>query len=295
MHKFKKILIIPPGYAAGDNFCIVSLAHYLLEFYEKVYLGMENEEYFRNYIKNDPNYNTRLFLANRHDYDNLLNQSVDCPFHICNVFTGCWERTDFQLFDHPNVDKEFYFNDRKYLYEKIDIPLKYRHEGEIHLQENRPKTEVNHVIYYKLAGLNNQVRLDYFNYHRNIDEENAVKEKILKQYNLNNTSNYNIINNSTDTDISSRITNGLPCINMHHLAHFPGLLMKLVEDAEEIHLVEGSNVNLLYLSQYKNIFKYNKPIHFHVWARNRDWPGYNMDKAYKMMTEPTLDNWFFYF
>ena len=142
--------------------------------------------------------------------------------------------------------------------------------------------------------------MNYFNYERNITKEMELKKEILGNFGLRPLDKYNIINDPVgeSVQILPYINNDYKTININYLAPSPGRLISLLEGAESIHFIEGCNVNFFYHAQYKNIFNYNKNIYFHVWLRNRDWKWektLNFDSAWKMMTDPTLENWKFIF
>ncbi len=294
---FKNIIVIPPGWTVGDSASVIGLVYYLLNFYEKVHFNITNE-YFSYFFKNDPLFNKRIFLVP--DVNSILERQESELFHVCNVHTANWQSPSFHFYDHPKIDKAYYFNDLQPLYEKLPIQDLYKSSQKIHLQHNRPELEINHLIYYKLVGLNNKVRMDFFNYVRSLEDEIKIKHDLFKVLNLRTDQEYIVANCPVGSDhvgveslseFVPRISRDLPVINIHNLTNFPGLLTKLLEDASEIHFVEGSNVNFFYHCQYKNIFRYQKNIYLHRWARNRNWPEYNLDFAWKMYDTPFLDNW----
>ena len=125
-----------------------------------------------------------------------------------------------------------------------------------------------------------------------------MKNNILKKHNVSD-GKYNIINDTENkhNELKQLIRNEHQIINISYLCDNPCYLITLLEDAQSIHFVEGSNVNFFYHAQYKNIFKYNGDINFHIGLRNRNWPSdsMNLDYAWTMMNTPKLDNWKFIF
>jgi hypothetical protein len=125
-----------------------------------------------------------------------------------------------------------------------------------------------------------------------------TKLSILRKHGLNIGDKYNIINTplaSRGADVLAKyIPNNYKTITIDNIAPCPGLLLSLIEDAETINIGDTSNVNLIYHCQYKGIMK---PVYvnFHVWCNDRSWPQYNLDHAWKMMADPTLENWRFIF
>lgn len=296
--KFKNVIIIPPCHTYGDILSIIGMVYFLLDYYEHVYLNIQNHYdgmsyvYFENFFKNDNKFNKKIFLIS--DISEKLKSEDYSDLHFINLHTGEWNCASFQFVDHPNVNSEFYFNCSNPLYNKIDYDENYKLEPNKQLPPEG--LNINHLFYYELIGLNNNVRMDFFNYERNLQEEELVKKTILNNHGVGEFEKYNLINNPDGfgDEILSIIDNGYKTINIHNITDFPGKLLRLLEDSESLHLVEGSNVNFFYHCQYKNIFKYDKKILFHVWCRNRNWPQYKLDFAYRMMETPKLKNWVFY-
>lgn len=294
----KKIILIPPYHTYGDCLSVISLLYYLLEYYEIVYFYINPEDfnvvkYYQNYLHNDTKFNKRILIIT--DIHKLINSGGYNEYHVCDTSTNDWSGPATKFIDLPNINKDYYFNDLNPLYNKLNIPDNHRQSPNSHLPNN--KLEINHMFYYKLVGLNNNVRMDYFNYVRNIEIEKEYKKNILLRYNLGENDKYNIINDPiySFNQVKKYIKNDYPVINISNTSPFVGYLTYLLEGSETIHFVEGNNVNFFYHSQYKNIFEYDKEINFHVWVRNREWKEFNLDKAWKMMSEPKLNKWNFIF
>jgi len=299
--RYDKIILIPPHHAYGDIFSVIGLIYYLLEYYNQVFLSIngENEifKFCEHFFYNEPLLNNRIYLSS--DTDKLIKNSKYDEFHICSTHTGNWTIPSTIYLNESKVRREHYFNDVNPISNFLNISDKYKYYPNKHL----PNTElsINHLFYYELIGLNNNVRMDYFSFNRNLEVELTYKKNILKKFNLSNNDKYNIVNvpnNYIDISyVSEKITNGYPIINLHYLSPCVGYLPLLIEDAEEIHLVESINTNFIYHCQYKNIINANKTVFFHIWANNRHWKmeNMNLDFSYKMMETPKLDNWNFIF
>jgi hypothetical protein len=222
---------------------------------------------------------------------------------VCNTHTGSWTHdvNNYTLFTEINIDKAHYFCDTNPLYNFLEIPKDEACIPNVSLPLN--SVEVNSIVYYKMVGLNNAVRMNYFNYTRDIKKEHEIQSEILERFKIPINGKYNIINTIgsqneyIDPDrLKKRISNDYTTIDINNLVNFPGWLFTLIENAEEIHLVEGCNVNFIYYCQYKNIINLkSKKVYFHVWARNRNWTQYKLDYSWKMMDSPRLDNWEFIF
>lgn len=295
----KKIILIPPAYAYGDCLSVVSLVYFLLNYYETVYFNIEGTEilkYYSEYFSNDPLFKVRIFINTTKRSLGSINGGDVGEYHICDT-----RLEPNRYLSHPKITHYFDYNNPIYNYLNIDESLLTRPNSKFP-NEN---IDINHIIYYKLIGLNNKVRMNYFHYSRNIEKEKSLKKQLFEKFNIPEGSKYNVINDpvsawkyTTSNKIRGFTKNNYPIINISDQSPCIGLLTHLLEDAESIHFIENNNVNFFYHAQYKNIFKYEKNIYFHVWLRNRDWrwaKNYNFDYAWKMMSEPNLENWKFIF
>jgi hypothetical protein len=297
--KYENIILIPPNLAYGDCLSVIGLLYYLLNHYNKVYFYLGNNQslinYYNSYFENDPSFNHAIFLVS--DVETLIDGGEYGDYHICNTMTGDWSSANYLFYNLNKINKEYYFNDLNPIYNKVTIPENFICNPNKHLPSK--DVEINHIFYYELIGLNNSVRMDYFNYFRNREKETVLKNNLLNRFGIQENEKYNVINDPVNVSnrIMPLIDNDYKTININYLANNPGELLLLLEDAETIHFVEGCNVNFYYHCQYKGLFTYNKIINFHIWARNRDWmmPNMNLDFAWKMMNEPKLDNWSFIF
>jgi len=300
MSRYDKIILIPPCHTFGDCLSVIGLLYYLLNYYDKIFFFINDESgevynYYTEFFSNEPLYDSRIFLTT--NALSLIEQSQYGEYHICNTFTGDWKDTNWTLYDASKIDRDCYFNDKNPIINKLPIQDSHQCTINSHLPNNTK--EINHLFYYKLIGLNNNVRMDYFNYNRNYTIEAEMEDLILKKHGLNRGDKYNIINDpiGSGCNLASFIKNDYPVIDINYASPCVGYLLSLLEKAESIHFIEGSNVNFIYHCQYKNIFNYTKKIFFHVWLRNRNWDidSINLDYAWKMMSEPTLKNWEFIF
>ena len=81
---------------------------------------------------------------------------------------------------------------------------------------------------------------------------------------VNKSDKFNIvIQNIPKKYINNSFTN----INIHMTCEFPGLLIPLLEKAEEIHLIDVSTSLLIYHLQYKSILSRNLKIYYHSYYR----------------------------
>ena len=225
-----------------------------------------------------------IFIINEKELNKLLNDNEYDTFHICNTYTGDWKHNiaNYLFYNHNKINHKNYFCDTNPIYNSLNIEDKYLYYPNVSLPLST--IEINSIIYYKMVGLNNTVRMNFFNYYRDIEKENYTKTYILNKYSIKEGVKYNIINTiGSQGDfidinrIKCKIQNNYPCIDINLLVDFPGWLFRLIEDAEELHLVEGFNVNFIYYCQYNNIINIKSPVYFHIWARNRNWIEYKLD------------------
>jgi hypothetical protein len=295
----KKIIIIPPCFSYGDILSIISLLYFLTKYYDKVYLyigeGINLFNYYNFFFENCEKFNKIIYIIYNNEIYEILNNCKFGEYHICNTHTACWSKPNFMFYDIETINKKYYFNDVNPIYNYLDIDEKYICNPNSHLPNKI--IEINHLFYYKLVGLNNNVRMDFFNYTRNLSKELNYKKDILKKFNINEDEKYNIIytaSKNLDFNIFNKYTeNNYKYIDINYLLDFPGWLLKLIEDAYTINLVEGNTANFIYHCQYKKIIKISKPVNLHIWLNNRSWPAFNMCEGWKMMSIPQLENWHF--
>jgi hypothetical protein len=291
--KRRNVILIPPCTTFGDCLAVIGLLRFLLNYYEKVHFWLKERNdvmsYYHNFFLHDPLYGNRIFLV-ENAQEHLLSNSEFGEFDIVNTHTGDWKSAKFDL---NNSKIENYFNDLNPLYNVLDVPQEFQTNPNCHLPNQH--LEINHLFYNKLIGLNNLVRMNFFHYERNKDCEKMYSSAILQSYGLTSNDKYNIVNFPWKIQVDVDIGNSYPVINIDNAAPFPGHLLSLIEGAETISLVEGSNVNFLYHCQHAGIFNYAENIDFLVNRRNRNWPEYNLDYAWKMMDTPRLKNWNFLF
>lgn len=291
------IILIPPCDTYGDIFSIIGMLYFLTNYYEKSFLLINSTsriliEYYLLYFSQSPLLNNKIFIIEQNNISILLNQFEYGKFHVCDTFTGNWDSPSTRLKHYKKINPKYYFNTENPLYNHLKIKDEYISYPNINLPLKTP--EINHQVYYKLIGLNNNVRMNYFDYTRDLNMEDKVKKEIKQRFNITENEKYNIIYTSAveNPNFSKYIENDYKTINIHYLVKFPGWLFSLIEEAESIHLIEGNIVNFIYHCQYKKIINISKDVNFHVWLRNRKF-DYNLKNAWEMMTTPKLDNWKF--
>lgn len=291
---YENIIIVPRFHSYGDTFSLIGMIYFLLKYYKKIYLYVSPNisSYFTSFFSGCNYSNERIFVIHDEGIIDKINNSNFGDYHICNLY-----EPDPDLFKQiENIDKKYYFNSHNPFYNELSIDEKYKQFPNLPYPFAPGTMVLNHVCDYYMMGLNNYVRMDFFNYSRDTEKEIFYKNEILKKYNLNSDDKYNIIHSAGSNydinTINKYNNNNFITIDIHNLIEFPGWLFLLIEDAECVNLVEGSTCNFIYHSDYKNIIKIKNPIFFHVWLRNRSWPPFG-DAAWKMMITPMLSNWQF--
>lgn len=298
---YENIILTPPCCTYGDILSIIGMLYFLLEYYNNVYLMIHDEqntirEYYINYFKKCEYFqNNRLHVIKKSVIEHNINKNEINHYHVCNTHTGSWcaQPIDYLLKNDNKINSKYYFCDKNPLYNVLNIDI--NNKCEPNLSIPLKNIEINHIIYYKLIGLNNNVRLNYFNYTRDIEKEKLTTKMIKEKYNLGEDEKYNIIY-CPESNINTKdlIKNNFKTINIHYLVDFPGWLLDIIEHAEHIYLIEGNVVNFIYHCQYKKIININKSeIFFYTNIRKRYWPHFKLDYAWKMMDVPKLDHWNF--
>jgi len=304
------IIVYPPCETLGDTFSIIGLIIFFLEHYNKVYFVISTNkvnEYYSKFFFNFNYLNVRLFIIN--NTSKLMRSSKYNEFHVCNLITGSWKSDNKffnanYLYNHPKINNNFYFTYLNPINNKLIIDKKYLTVPNVKLPLQ--EVEVNHIVYYKLIGLNNSVRLDYFNYIRNMKNEKLVMQQILKKYNLKSDEKYNIIYYCDHAEYSKEnsvinCNNNYKNIPIDNLIDFLGRLFLLIENAEEIHLAEGFNSIFIYMCNFKKIINLPQKVKLYT-KRRHDGKNpyrinleYGLDYFWKMYDNPKLDNWDFIF
>ena len=294
---YEHIVLIPHYTTIGDTFSVIGMIFFLLKYYKNIYLCTKDNAtymYFLNFFHKCPLINKRIFVSNllNNEFEDEINNSKIGSFHICNASSS-----ESFFYNNSKINKEFYFNNDNPFYNKLPIEDKYIHSPPYRIGQETPT--INHINHYNYLGLNNTVRMYFFDYTRDHEKEQVYKRQILEKNNLSETDKYNIIYSAGQSidyeNLKKYNKNDYITIDIHNLVDFPGWLFLLIEEAECVNLVEGSTCNFIYQSQYKKIINLNMPIYFHIWLRNRNWLDRDLYllEGWKMMTEPILTSWTF--
>jgi hypothetical protein len=143
---------------------MIGMLYFLLQYYDKVYFNITGNlhSYFDGYFSKSEYYNKRIFLLV--DVESFLHSSPTSSIHVCDVNTNTWTAPSTLLASYGAIDKNYYFNDMNPFYNHLTIDQKYICMPNKHLPPR--EMDINHMFYYKLVGLNNSVRMDFFDYTR---------------------------------------------------------------------------------------------------------------------------------
>lgn len=147
----------------------------------------------------------------------------------------------------------------------------------------------NASSFYTEMGLDPKLRISKFNYERDLESE----DNLYKSLNL--PLNYSVVCEMEEEMIDKKYVSG-EIINLHRLTDNFLNTLKIIENANEIHLVENSIALFVYHMQNTNKMK-DKKINLHAYARKEphrkcDGPDCN-NKFLNMLQYPKLDNWNF--
>ena len=143
--------------------------------------------------------------------------------------------------------------------------------------------------FYSTMGLDVNLRIDNFYYERDLIKENDL-------YNSLSNEKYTLICQYDNCLINRKYISDNNIINIHKMSDNICTLIKLIEEAEEVHLVENSIALLVYHMQHKNLMKDVK-INLHTYSRkepHRICNGPDFNNFYlNMLMYPKLSNWNF--
>jgi hypothetical protein len=141
----------------------------------------------------------------------------------------------------------------------------------------------NSSNFYKGVFINTEIRYNFFHVDRNKEIENDIFESLLRCNNIQIGEEYDVICEFGPHIIRNEFKKR-KTINIHHCTNNPIRLLKLFENATEIHLVENSHVLLLYYSSMSGLIKLRN-VNIHIYARNRS------ESLYKMFLNPKIEDW----
>jgi hypothetical protein len=270
----QNILIFIGYFAYGDYLSLNGMIHFLLNYYDKIIYYTQNPHI--KYLKEL--YNDVLNKIEFYDTD-VLNEYIKNNNNY-NVFNMCPSFEWNTLFKNVVNDDNNYYCCNNKITNLLDI------KSTIKTTNNCS----NSLSFYGNNGFDENILLDMFYFKRNYLKEEEYYNDIIKKHNINNEK-YIVIcelkQNNITLNYDKFINKNLKIINICYLVDIPLYLIKLLENAEEIHMFENSNLLMIYHLQCSNNFNYKGNIYVHNYARNR---GENINNMYK---NPILNNWIF--
>lgn len=147
----------------------------------------------------------------------------------------------------------------------------------------------NASSFYTELGIDPKLRISKFNYERDLE----IEDNLYKSLDL--PSSYSVICEIEENMIDRKYISG-KTINLHNLTDNFLNVSKIIENANEIHLVENSISLFVYHMQSVNKMK-DVPINLHAYARkepHRRCDGPECDNKFlNMLKCPKLENWNF--
>ena len=261
-------VVIKGETACGDLISYNGLMNYLQKYYNNIYFYLPND-----LLKKEKRFNTLDIFAKELYKDNKKIKFINNFSNFKNVhfIDACCRGNITNLL---NLDNKRFINKNNKINNVLNID-----EKDIDKTNEIPNN--NSDFFYKLLGLKVNIKRDYFLYSRNIIEEEKIYNKFKKdKYIITNDCNQFKINNKYLTQ---------PIINIHFLVPNQLYLLKLIENAEELHLMENSLALMIYHMQYSNIIKPVK-VYYHTYPRKRV-NDKNPEICNNVFISPKLDNW----
>jgi hypothetical protein len=248
----KRVLFI--GYDAfGDYLSNNGMIRYISKNYDQTFILTNFIDYV-NFLLNDMD---NITCVHPYHLNNFLNSSE--PFDVVDV--RVWEK--YSCFNPEYCKGTYYDKDNKYL----DI--------------KNQEIDDNASSFYSNLGIPINIRLDNFYLERLTHQENFLYKKL----NLENK-DYAVICEYDNFKIDRKYIKCDNIINLHFLGNNILEVLKIIENAKEIHLLENCISLMVYHLQYKGLMK-NVDINFHHYARFRS------DFLTNMVKRPELKNWNF--
>ena len=274
--------IIFSGYDAyGDWISLNSFVRFLLNYYDNIYLLT----YYKDFVKELFKDNDKIIIGFDYNNDYYNNDSYD------EINIEIWEKKDKKF----NFTKNFFSSSNPIgPYLGLDCvkvntvnPTIILNCRAIFKEENKI-LENNSSAFYLALGIPKNIKLDYFFYKRNL----IAEEELFNKLELNNKK-YILLNDYNPNLIKKEYYENKNFININNLSKLYDVF-KVIENAEEVHLIENSMTLFIYHMQFKKLMKPVKII-FHAYARKEHFrQAYSMEESnmyLDMFLFPKLENW----
>lgn len=264
-----KILFL--GYDAwGDWISYNGLIRYLAEKYDSVYIKLDYGTARESFVIDLFKDDEKIEVYSGQQYDLIVDaHTYDNPVH-----------SDF---NKNNKIGNLYLN---YTLNPFEDPL-----------------PSNPACFYQYLGLSDKIRTEYFHFSRNLKDE----DELFSSLNLVENE-YDVICQPPNIKIKEQYLGDKKRINIHNISRKFTNILKIIEYADKVHLVDNSLALFVYHMQYKNLVEL-KEINFHSYARmderncvgvdeNSIFTDYNKYhnnnlRCINAMLTPKLDNWNF--
>ena len=280
----EKVNIIFTGYDAyGDWISLNSFVSFLLNYYENIILITTFKDFVKQlFIDND-----KIIVGfdnniNNNDYYDEINVEVFVKKEKSFNFTRNFFSTTNPIAPFLNLN-----------YEKVNtldvsVDMNNRH----FFKDKNKNLENNSSAFYLALGIPKNIKLDDFYFQRNI----IAEEELFNKLELSNKI-YIILNDYYPNIIKKEYYENKNFININNLSKIYDIF-KVIENAEEVHLIENSIALFIYHMQYKNLMKPVR-INFHAYARKEHYrQAYSIEESnvfLDMFLYPKLENWNFIF
>ena len=256
MNKFIYFL----GYdAIGDHLSNNGMVRYLLNRYDKIILVTRLTDYVKLLYNDDK----RISSVTIEEFEKI--SDLDLNFDVIDV--RMWG-----INPRPGKYVGSYFN----------------RENKIDNISNQIFTD-NASYFYAYMGIDINVRLHNFYFARLIDKENDLFNKLKIKSN-----GYSVVCEFEKNLINRNYVNDTNLVNLHLLS--PNFLdiIKIIENANEVHLLENSISLLVYHLQTRNLMNQCK-VNLHAYSRQESHrkctDPINGNIFLNMLTSPKLENW----
>ena len=280
----EKVNIIFTGYDAyGDWISLNSFVRFLLNYYDNIILITTFKDFVKQlFIDND-----KIIVGfdnniNNNDYYDEINVEVFVKKEKSFNFTRNFFSTTNPIAPFLNLN-----------YEKVNtldvsVDMNNRH----FFKDKNKNLENNSSAFYLALGIPKNIKLDDFYFQRNI----IAEEELFNKLELSNKI-YIILNDYYPNIIKKEYYENKNFININNLSKIYDIF-KVIENAEEVHLIENSIALFIYHMQYKNLMKPVR-INFHAYARKEHYrQAYSIEESnvfLDMFLYPKLENWNFIF
>jgi hypothetical protein len=279
--------------AYGDYLHINGLVNLMLDYYDIIYYVSNNKKHHKYLstlyrkkriiiqtinqakllLKNNPN---NIDIINPCAYYGVSNFFFNSPYKnyykYSNTLVNKLELKDKSFLDYQIDDKKFpniILDDKSDVYKNI-----------LNIINDDKLNNSDH--FYILIGINPKIRIERFDYVRDLKEEENIYQQTINKI---KTEKYNLIVNLPNKKINMKyVDKNNPIINLHMLVPIPLHLLLTIEKANEVHLVENSLAVMVYNMQISKLMKPIK-INYHKYVRQR------CKRLDAMFLEPKLSNW----